>query len=224
MRNLTVLQNPAFRVYAAGLNDLLEHEGGELVACTDRVAEVRLKSGLRKCLFADIKAFEQYAPRGELCLMNLPQDAPQRLGFKSQPCLKFAYLKEQAPPVSGSLCICPLTPSYAEAVAEAYGGYTAEELRGMMAEKGVFGALEGETLLGFIGRHSDGTMGMLKVFEAYRRRGIGAELEKYLIGSVMSQGRVPVCDVYADNAASISLEGKLGMTAGAGYTFWTTIE
>ena len=49
MRNLTVLQNPAFRVYAAGLNDLLEHEGGEPVACTDRVAEVRFKSGVRKC-------------------------------------------------------------------------------------------------------------------------------------------------------------------------------
>lgn len=221
---MSILENQKFRVGAAALNDLIKFEGGELVTCTDSVAEVRLKSGLRKCLFADVQAFEQYAPRGELCLMNLPQDAPARFGFESAPCITFAYLGSNPPPVSDGLNIARLGLSLAERVAEAYGGYSADEMRGVMENKGVFGAWEGDELLGFIGRHFDGNMGMLEVFETYRRRGIGAELEKYLIGYVLSEGRLPVCDVYADNAASLALQKKLGLTAANGYTFWTTVE
>ena len=62
---------------------------------------------------------------------------------------------------------------------------------------------------------------MLTVLDGFRRRGFGEALECAMITLVMLEGRVPICDVYEDNAPSVALQKKLGMTEARGYTFWT---
>ena len=94
-------------------------------------------------------------------------------------------------------------------------------MENILRGKGVFGAFKDSGFAGFVGRHDDGTMGLLHVFDTFRRRGMGVELEKFMIGYVMTFGRVPLCDVYTDNAVSIEMQNKLGLTAAAdGYTYW----
>ena len=39
-----------------------------------------------------------------------------------------------------------------------------------------FGAFVDGQLAGFVGEHSEGSMGMLEIFPAYRRRGLGYSL------------------------------------------------
>lgn len=223
---MSILNDPKYAVEAAALNDLIGFEGGELVTDTPTAAVVRLPSGLDKCLFADINAFREISPRGEVCLMNMPLDAPEALGFEAEPCVTHAYLKPM-PPRLPRLDIRRLAPSLAETVAREYsykgGGYTSDEVAAIMRDKGVFGAIVDGKLAGFIGRHDDGSMGMLKVFDVFRRRGIGEELESFMITYVMTFGRVPVCDVYADNLPSVRLQQKLGLTAANRYTFWTEL-
>ncbi len=130
------------------------------------------------------------------------------------------------PPLpDGSVAIKRLAPSLAETVREAYvkhgaAGYTVEQVAALMRDKGIFGAIVGGKLAGFVGRHADGNIGMLEVFEPFRRRGLGRALAEFMIAYVMTFGRTPICDVFTDNAASLSMQDKLGMTAARGLTFW----
>lgn len=82
------------------------------------------------------------------------------------------------------------------------------------------GAACGRTLAGFAGTHEEGSMGMLEVFEPYRRRGIAAALEKYLINRTLEKGFTPYCQVFTDNAASIRLQEKLGLKLCRKEIYW----
>ncbi len=67
-------------------------------------------------------------------------------------------------------------------------------------------------LCGFIGTHSDGSMGMLEVLPAFRRHHIGEELEKRLINEILRDNKIPYCHVVYGNDKSFNLQVKLGGT------------
>ena len=75
----------------------------------------------------------------------------------------------------------------------------------------MYGAFEEEKLVGFIGMHNEGSMGMLYVEEQYRMKGIGASLESFIINVQLSNGFTPYCHVIEGNEMSISLQNKLGL-------------
>jgi GNAT superfamily N-acetyltransferase len=66
-------------------------------------------------------------------------------------------------------------------------------------------------IFGFIGQHSDGSMGMMEVLPGYRRKGWGERLERALIEIVLSQGELPYGHVVVGNEASAKLQEKLGL-------------
>ena len=215
-------------VTRAALDDLVRFEGGEYVVNDDRAAVVRVGE-LNKCLLADAREFnatvERLNLRGEFCLFGASKSAPTVIGFCAEPCITYAYFGALPQPLSGIATIKRLGTSMADAVAATYenknGHYTSEHVRDIIINKGVFGAFKDSGFAGFVGRHDDGTMGLLHVFEPFRKRGFGAELEKFIIGYVMTFGRVPLCDVYADNPVSLDMQSKLGLTPAAdGYTYW----
>ncbi len=213
------------RVEAAVIFDAVK-EGGELLLLDGHAAISRC-GDWTKCVTDDAERIAEYKQRGLLndnvCYMGLPLE-PTLFDGGDAPCKTFAYLKD-IPPVPGTeQTIKRLAPSLAKVIRDAYcgedGGYSVDDMARLMREKGVFGVIEDGKLAGFIGRHFDGSMGMLEVFEEFRRRGIGETLEKFLIGYVMTFMRVPHCDVYIDNPASLALQEKIGMTPASGYTFW----
>ena len=67
-------------------------------------------------------------------------------------------------------------------------------------------------LIGFIGTHGDGSMGMLEVLPQYRRHHIGEELEKRLITKIIASGKTPFCHIIEGNEKSMNLQKKLGGT------------
>lgn len=69
---------------------------------------------------------------------------------------------------------------------------------------------QNEELCGFIGTHSDGSMGMLEVLPKYRRQHIGEELERRLINEIIKSGKTPFCHVVFGNEKSFNLQLKLG--------------
>ncbi|MCI9071616.1 MAG: tRNA (guanosine(37)-N1)-methyltransferase TrmD [Lachnospiraceae bacterium] len=73
--------------------------------------------------------------------------------------------------------------------------------------------LDGEQnrLAGFIGTHRDGSMGMLYVDEAYRRQGLAASLESWLINRHLKRGETPYCQINENNISAIRLQEKLGL-------------
>ena len=84
----------------------------------------------------------------------------------------------------------------------------------------VYGAFVEEQLVGFIGMHTDGSMGLLYVQEEFRRQGIAASLEGYLINRILELGWTPYAQIYADNEASLKLQEKLGLYLSKGTLWW----
>ncbi len=75
----------------------------------------------------------------------------------------------------------------------------------------MYGAFEEDRIIGFIGMHNEGSMGMLFVEEEYRKKGIGASLESYLINLQISNGLTPYCHIIEGNDKSLALQEKLGL-------------
>lgn len=220
---MKLLKSEKYAVERAAFEDVLNNENATVVIDEPHAAVIKM-GDLFKCVFADERDYscfmQKYGIGGHVCLLGAPQ------GLYDNPCRTFAYLNAMPPlpEIISGVEIKRLAPSLAEVVLSKYhngeSGYTLERMDYLMREKGVFGAIVEGKLAGFIGRHNDGNMGMLEVFEPFRRRGIAAELEKFLITYIMTFSRVPLCDVYTDNLASMALQGKLGLTQGIGCTYW----
>lgn len=113
-----------------------------------------------------------------------------------------------------------LDEGYFDIVFANYRYAEADELHAVFAESSVFGLFDDGELAGFIGMHNDGTMGMLEVFEPYRKKGYGYQLEAFLINHQLKSGKVPYCNVEVTNKASIALQKKLNMKKGEQIQYW----
>ena len=74
--------------------------------------------------------------------------------------------------------------------------------------------------VGYMGIHTDGSMGMLAVFPDYRRLGYAEELERFILSKILAEGRTPFCQIAPDNAASLTLQQKLGLTQAPDYVWY----
>ena len=103
--------------------------------------------------------------------------------FDILPCRQGVYRGERLPePKINGIEFRPLTLDQLAFVTENYD--SDERYIKSRIEDGMLGAFDGEKCVGFIGRHGDGSVGLLKVLPAYRRRGIG-EAPKILLSSAI---------------------------------------
>lgn len=68
----------------------------------------------------------------------------------------------------------------------------------------------GNETAGFIGTHKAGSIGLLKVLPAFRRRGYARRLESFMIDKQLRSGHVPFMHVVYENEASAKLQTSLG--------------
>ena len=110
--------------------------------------------------------------------------------------------------------------SYKDRIREVYTLASEESLLDDFSRGEVFGLFIDNCLAGFIGFHSEGSMGMLHVFEEGRKKGYGSLLEKYDINRALELGRIPYCHVFESNAASQALQAKLALKKGKRKCWW----
>lgn len=84
----------------------------------------------------------------------------------------------------------------------------------------MLGGFQGEDMVGFIGQHSERSMGMLFIFPEHRRKQYGYTLEALLINRLLEQGETPYAQIYTDNHASLALQAKLGMVRSEDVVSW----
>ena len=139
--------------------------------------------------------------------------------FDILPCRQAVYRGEKLPePEIPGIEFRPLTMDQLSFVTENYD--SDERYIRKRIDEGMLGAFDGEKCVGFIGRHGDGSVGLLKVLPAYRRRGIGEGLESRMVNRVLDEGRVPYDHVVIGNDASMSLQKKLGMEFAKNMVVW----
>lgn len=125
----------------------------------------------------------------------------------------------ELPPFQGELRL--LGPEYAPLVTAHYqesdGDVARMERAIARGMPGIF--VEGE-LAGFVGFHDEGSIGMLEVLPAYRRRGLGEVLEKTAINLALERGKYAFGQVVEGNTVSLALQRKVGMVLSETRQFW----
>lgn len=108
-----------------------------------------------------------------------------------------------------------LDESYFDTIWASYGptGYASERgLHKLLQSGGILGGFKGDELVGFVGEHPCGSIGMLTVFDGHRRHGWAQTLLLAKIREHMDRGWTPWAEVYPDNRASVSLMRRVGMS------------
>ena len=164
-----------------------------------------------KALCARLRALK--LPKPDLIVVK-SEDALHALerefGFNAKnPCTQWVYCRPE-PPECPPCDIRPLTMDFAQAAGEQYHQFF-DYVRERIAAGRMWGLFDDGELAGFIGTHTEGSMGLLEIFPAFRRRGCGYALAALLIGQRLKEGAIPYCHVIDGNDASLHLQKKLGM-------------
>lgn len=126
-------------------------------------------------------------------------------------CYQSVYCSKTPRPVCAD--IRPLGLEYHQAILDHYHLFHDPEYITQRIEAGVmYGIFVEDNLAGFVGEHWEGSMGMLEVFPPYRRLGLATQLHNFTINRYLAQGRTPFAEVLTDNAPSLALQAKMGMT------------
>ena len=209
------------RVLKRGTGEVIEQEDGVLFL-RDTVSDACLLACEDAALGAAV--LERHAGLDYRSLMvpdhELGKEIFSRYHFDELlECYQVAYYGE--PPVqSGSLTIRAAAAEDEPFFAEHYEYLSPEELRQIIAEGKALIGLEDGQPVGFIGEHSEGSMGLLRILPQFRRKGYAEALEKALIAKTLREGYIPFGQVEKSNQASLALQRKLGMTVSEKLICW----
>lgn len=214
------------------LTELLRRGNGEVLYHeSENVLLYDRKGGAYMMTAADAAAMERFRERlpGKATLFAVSQDflaAMLEAEYDTKvwmQCYQACYTRREPLPVKHK-DIRRLDLSFLDALEAHYHYCDREYLRDRIQSGMMYGAFCKTELLGFIGVHAEGSMGMLYVEEAYRGRGIGASLEAFLINRLLELDWTPFCQVEVGNKASLRLQEKLGLYLSAGTLWWLERE
>ncbi len=136
-----------------------------------------------------------------------------------------AYLRTQPPVLQDcGLAIRQLDVSGLPQVAAHYQLEGEDYLRSLLERGQLFGGFLNGVMVGFAGRHAEGSIGLLEILPQYRRQGFATELERYMIRLELSLCHIPFGQVLTDNAPSLALQRSLGMTISSGTLHWLSCD
>ena len=147
----------------------------------------------------------------------------EALGLSERMDVYQAVYEAETPPDCGAqrLKMIPATEKDTEFVKNNYSTLDDEELQQVIRNRQLYLGYEKDgTCVGFIGQHMEGSIGLLEILPAHRRKGYGTELEAFMIGEMLRQGLIPYGQFKTDNHASRALQEKLGMRIMEGSIAW----
>lgn len=212
-----------------GLDNVLKRGSGEIIEEQDHALFIRDHvSGAFFLACEDtligIPLLDRYI--GQDCDLLMVSDASlghiafDRFGFSEKlECYQVAYFGEK-PRLNTELTVRTANERDLTMLMGNYQLISPEELEKVVRRKGVLLGYYQDRLIGFIGEHLEGSMGILYVFPEYRHRGFGAALQKHLIAKTMEKGYIPFGQVEKGNNASLSLQKKIGMTQSDHLIVW----
>ncbi|MEG1548300.1 MAG: GNAT family N-acetyltransferase [Clostridia bacterium] len=144
------------------------------------------------------------------------------LGFmpELERCYQAAYLCDMPMEGAEGFDIRLLTMEHLPFIIEHYNSIDDKAYIEQCLKQGMFGAFDGGALMGFIGMHLEGSMGLLHILPQYRKRGVGGALEAYLVNYLLGCGRIPYGQVIYTNQASLNLQRRLGFSISKERLVW----
>ena len=212
-----------------GLDRVLKRGTGEIIADSDNALLVR--DSVSGAYFlacedqaAGLSLLDRYV--GSKCtLLMVSNRALGEIVFEKyrfsekMECYQVAYYGEK-PEISDGLSIRIAEESDLPMLLEHYQMLSPAELAEVVRRKSILLGYDRGQLVGFIGEHLEGSMGLLYVFPEYRRRGYGTALQKAFIAKTMERGWIPFGQVEKSNLNSLKLQEKIGMTCSDDLIVW----
>ena len=137
-------------------------------------------------------------------------------------CNQVAYLRTGSlPKASCPAFICQLDGRHLPFIIKHYSHATdSDYILDRLQANAMFGAYIKNDLVGFIGVHAEGSIGMLEVLPQYRRQGIAKALETHLVNDFLSHGEIPFAQIITGNAVSLTLHRQLGFSVSDHPIWW----
>ena len=156
--------------------------------------------------------------------ISLAELVEEKLGYKKRvPCNQAVYSKQPFTIDKGKLEIRLMREEDAPEASAMY--FNSQENASEHIKTGlIYCGLNRGKIAAMIGRHYEGSMGLLVVKEEYRRQGFGEIMEKFLINSLLEKGMTPYCQIIVGNNASLSLQRKLGLDVSENLLYWMIKE
>lgn len=139
---------------------------------------------------------------------------------KVQECHQFVHLGGPLEVKASELTIRSLTMDELDYVDERYPPATREDLAGKIAQETLFGGFLGDELIGFIGTHDEGSMGLLFIEPMHRRKGYAEALLTWQANEKKAKGLVPFGHVEVGNVKSLELQYKIGASEAPEKVYW----
>lgn len=199
----------------------LDCEGTEVVGCMDGGIVLRLGQGFYACVCFNQEAIAELA--------GMMQDADgvsvraekngidvlaKSLGLPvDMECIVVSWLHPEPPPFparAAGLTIDLADEGDLPFILEHYHYDDKKYIMDRLAKGAVFRGKVDGNMVGFIGIHDEGSMGMLNIIPPFRRKGYAQALESWLCSYIMDRGQVPYGEIVTTNAASLALHAKTG--------------
>ena len=131
------------------------------------------------------------------------------------------YLNDKRLKVCDDILVKELDISHFRIVKENYDvDVEADYLYERLEESEIFGGYAGSDLVGFVGTHAEGSIGILKVFDKFRRKGYGEALTSFMVNHQLAKNVVPYVQISVHNEASLALVYKLGFELSIDKIYW----
>ena len=210
----------------ADMTEALRRGLGEIAAATERGVLLSVDEGYCGMLScADLETARSLLKEKRFPLLAIHQAEMETALCRElemetwMRCRQAVYLGKELPE-SPEEDIRLLSAEHLDFLQANYRREDSEYLSWLLERQALYGAFRAGGLVGFIGKHAEGAMGLLEVLPAWRRRGVGENLERFLIARELREGNLPYCQVFTDNQASLALQRKLGLTLAEGSVIW----
>lgn len=134
------------------------------------------------------------------------------------------YAKKEKPEVNSDLTIVQANKSDIPLILSHYDKLEEWEIETIIQMGNLFIGYHNNDPVGFVGSHLEGAIGLLEVFEEYRRRGYGRALEAHMIRVFMDRGLLCFGQIEKFNVKSIALQENMGLVLDDRLQYWLVQE
>ncbi len=139
---------------------------------------------------------------------------------RTQYCFQAVYTSKDSIELGQNLDVKKLEVNQLEIISEQYKMLDKNDVEKLLKEGKLYGGYKAGNLVGFVGNHLEGSIGLLEVFPKYRRFGYGSYLESFMINNNLKEGFIPFVQILEDNIQSIALQKKLGLEVSKSTLIW----
>lgn len=144
-----------------------------------------------------------------------------KFGLKDKlACFQAVYMDKIKLDVKSEIRIRKLELDHMDIILEHYKKLSQNEIIELLNSGDIFGGYKNDTLIGFIGNHLEGSIGLLEIFPKYRRRGYASILESFMVNRMLEKEFVPFAQVEINHKNSIALHNKLGFQISEDRLYW----